>query len=234
MTLNELAAELLKYLVAFRTKVALKVPQIAAVVAADLEAIVITMDGDAKNDPSVRACYKGMRRTIVIAADGIVCSSDWDAALQYRTEHLLERKLYPAKGGPSPASDQQMAGEQFYQGLSRLPLDATEEREFYMTALAIGFKGDLASQPGERLKHRQDLYAKLCQDRKDLPKKLTEDVTPAAYEHLDDRDCTVPPLARWSRYAIVLAGVVVFLLIVTHVVYAIQKHSIHNVVEALP
>ncbi|MBN2490928.1 MAG: DotU family type IV/VI secretion system protein [Planctomycetes bacterium] len=219
MTLTELVSELFLYLVVFRRKVAARADLQVTGVAHDLEMIVDRMDKNAEEDPAVAERYRRMRKVLVAVADGLVAGSEWEHALDYRTSCLLENRYYQSNEG----------GDFFYDELQRLAADRLEEREIFFTALALGFQGRLARQADKRMDEKRKLY-------RGLPGKLVdagEKVTPQAYEHTDRRDCTIPPVARFGRYAILLAGILLFFLILGRVVYRTQKATIGETVNSL-
>jgi type IV/VI secretion system ImpK/VasF family protein len=219
MTLTELAAELFLYLVVFRRKVAARADLRVENVAHDLEMIVSRMDRRAEEDPVLADRYQRMRKVLVTIADGLVAGSDWDHALDYRAGHLLENRYYQSSEG----------GDSFFDELQKLPADRVEEREIFFTALALGFQGRLARQPEKRMDEKRKLFRGLPGKPVDAAEKLT----PQAYDHTDGRDCTIPPVARFGRYAIILAGILLFLLILGRIVYHTQKASIEEKVEGL-
>jgi len=219
MTLTGLVSELFIYLVVFRRKVAAKADLRLEDLANDLEMIFARMDKRADEDPALAERYHRMRRVLVAVADGIISGSDWEYALDYRTGHLLENKYFQSSEG----------GDYFYDELQKLSAEQAEEREIFFSALALGFQGRLARQPEKRADEKHKLY-------RGLPGKLVdanEKVTAQAYEHTDERDCTVPPVARFGRYAIILAGILLFLLILGRIVYHTQKDSIEDKVDGL-
>ena len=133
---------------------------------------------------------------------------------------LLENKYYQTNKG----------GDYFFDELNTLPAEAMEEREIFFTALALGFQGRHAHQPEIRMDLKKKLY-------RGLPEKVVdaaERLTPSAYEHTDERDCTVPPVARFGRYAIMLAGILLFFLLLGRTIYHSQKNEIEDMVKSLP
>lgn len=224
MTLSELASELFIYLVVFRRKVAKRLPMSVEPIANDLELIFARMDKKAREDPALSERYESavgssnrrvsVRKALAIVTDGLVIGSDWDKALDYRSDHLLENRLYKSNEG----------GELFYEWLTSLPAHDAEAREIGFTALALGFQGRHARQPEVRLEMKRKLYSS-------LPERIleaSEKVTPQAYQFTDDRDCTVPPVVPLLRYAVILVGLVVFLVILGNSLYNQQKSAIED------
>jgi type IV/VI secretion system ImpK/VasF family protein len=213
MSLRDLVSELFLYLVVFRRKARNKEPLRLETVANDLERIFSRMDQRAAQDPMLDHKYQRLRKVLVAIADGIVSGSDWDLALDYRTAYLLENRFYQTTTG----------GDYFYDELAKLGAEEADAREVYFLALALGFQGRLARQPEERLEMKQRLYRGLSGAIVDKEK-----VTPQAYEHTDERDCSVAPVARFGRYAIILAGMLTFFLLTGVIVYNTMKRDINR------
>ncbi len=219
MTLSDVTSELFIYLVVFRRKLAEKVPVSIESVAHDLELIFARVDQKAAADPVLSQRYPAVRKILAIIADGIIVGSDWEFALDYRLNHLLENKFYKSNEG----------GDRFFDDLNKLSGDEADLREVYFTALALGFQGRYSHQPEIRMDLKKKLYLSLPQRVLDSADK----VTPKSYEYIDSRDCTVPPVVRLSRYAIVFAGIILFFLILGRLVYKQQTTEIDETIASM-
>ena len=219
MTISELVSELFIFLVVFRRKVAEKVPMTVDSIANDLEMVFARMDQKAAEDAAVSPTYSAARKVLVVIADGIISGSNWDKALDYRSARLLENKFYQSNVG----------GDLFYEEVQKLGEGDAALREVCFTGLSLGFQGRLARQPESRKEIRKKLYAS-------LPQRIVnpnEKVTPRSYEHIDERDCTVPPVRRLSTYAIILAGIFAFVLLSGKIIYNEQTSQVSKTAEDL-
>jgi type IV/VI secretion system ImpK/VasF family protein len=214
MTIVELTSELFLFLVVFRRKVTENVAMSVDSVANDLEMVFARMDKKAAEDAALSPKYAAQRKILVIIADGIIAGSDWDKALDYRSARLLEHKFYQSNVG----------GDLFYEEVNKVAEGDSEAREIFFTALSLGFQGRLARQPDLRKELRRKLYNSLS--RRIV--NANEKITPRSYEHLDERDCTIPPARRLSTYAILLVGIFTFVFFLGKYIYSQQISEIQN------
>jgi len=194
-TLFQLASDLFLFLVTFRRKIRKGVSIHSSEVRSRLETIFAEQEAVARSDPSLSALYEKAKYPLVVLADEILLTCDWEFASEWEAQTMEERYF-----------GSRIAGDEFFYIVDRLRDDETELAQILYTCLCMGFRGRYRQDSEELRTLRNRLY-------RQIPEYMagrTEKLCPEAYHVSEGSTAGLTPLVNLARVAIVC---VVFLIV---------------------
>ncbi len=193
MTLFEVTKELFSYLVLFRERVQSAAPPKLEEVRREIDDIFASMEAKVTRQPSLAPAYRQVHYALIAFADEVILSSGWKYARQWEKE-LLEQKFFGTN----------VAGDRFFELVSRLDEAPREVVAIYYFCLALGFRGHF-SPDDERLQSlKAGLLAKLQRGKSDAADILIRQ----GYFISPPRTGPAGRLWRWRAPLIVFAAVI--------------------------
>jgi len=171
----------------------------------------------AERHPRVCELYQKAEYLLVVTADGVILTSEWPGRERWS---LLEAEFYGTNVG----------GEVFFEKLRNDPAFKDEALlEIFYLCLSVGFAGKYYGNPAELAEIRHDLFLRL----KDVPRDLSEQVTPKVYQETLGEDFTSMPVINALRLGIVLLGLLLLLSVGAYVLYVVNTGAIAEDAKSL-
>lgn len=153
------------------------------------------LEENSKGDPRLSAQYKKVEMPLIFFVDSMIAESALPLAPQWHKNRLAYER-------------NELAGdEKFFdlldETLAEPGAEADERLMIFYTCLGLGFTGWYAGQP-EYLRQKMNVLAKRLEAS--IDRQQTAQLTPEAYEHLDERDLVAPPGVKLMTLGIVFAG----------------------------
>lgn len=165
--------------------------------------LVEDQEGELRAHPELKKTYEKARYPIVALADEVALNTKWRGQEEWEDE-LLEQHFF----GTS------IAGEEFFERLKEVRPEDDQLAEIYFICLSLGFRGRYRSRPEERQELQQRLYSQIP----DRITKKSDLLSPGVYDQNVERDMTKLPVVSAARYAVILAGAMIFAMVSAHVV----------------
>lgn len=219
MTLFELASDLFLFLVTFRRKIRKGIPVDLSEVRNRLEAIFADQEAAARSDPSLAALYERAKYPLIVLADEVVLTCDWEQASVWASQTLEERYF-----------GTQIAGDQFFVLIDELRDDEPEVAQILYTCLCLGFRGRYREDAQELQSLRSRLYRQIPDHMASHGKKLCPD----AYRVEEGGTGGLRPLVNLVRVAIVCVVFIIVYLVVSQLLWNQVTRTIAEVAASLP
>lgn len=217
--LFRLATPLFLFLVSFRRKVTKGFPVSDTMVKSELEEIFARMEREARQDPRLDALYARAKYPLVVLADEVLLSCEWQHAETWQRQHLLEQVYFQSNIG----------GDKLFQIASELRYDDVEMASILYTAICLGARGTYHRKPEKLAEIKAKLYRQLSEYLADVQKQIT----PEAY-HVSARQAVkVSPAVTLARVAIVTVGIVVLYFLISRGLWAGLVSDLRGVVAGL-
>ena len=196
-TLTEVCSPVFLHLVSFRRN--------SATSGVGLEELKASLRNDldrarssCAEDPRLRPLFERIWYALVVTADQIVLSSQWQHRPAWSMD-LLEMHYFKSSEG----------GKKFYHLVSEVLNDPTEQAaslaELLFTCMALGFQGELLGERGELESRRRQLFEKAR-----LPGKLGPVLTPDSYERNKVGEVATLPTVGIMRLVLVALAAILF------------------------
>lgn len=111
------------------------------------------------------------RFALIAWADEVILKTSWPGHAEWLREPLQMRMLHTNRGG-----------DLFFEHLAKLRPEQVAAREIYFLTLALGFEGQLQSQPQDRQRLIHDQYRLMSAGGRALETRSETHLAPAAYE----------------------------------------------------
>lgn len=163
----------------------------------------------ASRDGELYKLYEKAQYLLVVTADGLILNSEWPQRFGW---NLLEAELYGTNIG----------GEEFFQRMKDPAYKHPQLLEIFFLCLSVGFSGKYLGHADELAEIRQDLFLRLS----DVPRDLTEKITPQSYEETLSRDFTSMPVVNVLQLTAILGGIIVLLIALSWAFYSSEVGNI--------
>jgi type IV/VI secretion system ImpK/VasF family protein len=163
----------------------------------------------ASRDGDLFKLYQKAQYLLAVVVDGLILNSEWPQRYGW---NLLEAELYGTHIG----------GEEFFERMKDAAYKDSQMLEIFYLSLAVGFQGKYVGNPEELAEIRQDLFLRLG----NVPRDLTERITPQAYEENIETDHTSMPVVNILQFGAVLLGIIVIIVIGSTVLYDVKVGEI--------
>ncbi|HNX51428.1 MAG TPA: DotU family type IV/VI secretion system protein [Thermoanaerobaculaceae bacterium] len=217
--LFRLATPLFLFLVSLRRKVTKGFPVSDTMVKSELEEIFARMEREARQDPRLDALYARAKYPLVVLADEVLLSCEWQHAETWQRQHLLEQAYFQSNIG----------GDKLFQIASELRYDDVEMASILYTAICLGARGTYHRKPEKLAEIKAKLYRQLSEYLAEVQKQIT----PEAYHVSARKAVKVSPAVTLARVAIVAVGIVVLYFLISRGLWAGLVSDLRGVVAGL-
>jgi type IV/VI secretion system ImpK/VasF family protein len=217
--LFRLATPLFLFLVSFRRKVTKGFPVSDTMVKSELEEIFARMEREARQDPRLDALYARAKYPLVVLADEVLLSCEWQHTEVWQRQHLLEQAYFQSNIG----------GDKLFQIASELRYDDVEMASILYTAICLGARGTYHRKPEKLAEIKAKLYRQLSEYLAEVQKQITPD----AYHVSARKAVKVSPAVTLARVAIVAVGIVVLYFLISRGLWAGLVSDLRGVVSSL-
>jgi len=217
MELYDVSAELFLYLVTFRRRVRRGNPVDEEEVRSRLTTIFARQQKLADSDTRLAHMYERIRYALVVFADEIVLTSEWEHADSW-SQNLLEQKYF----------DTSIGGERFFEIVDSIHETEGEIAQVLSICLSLGFRGKFP-EDSEQLRSYRSRLLRMIPDR--MPTDQTK-ITPEAY-HAEEGEPKGSPVVNLVRVAIACGVFVVMYLVVSQLLWHDAVGAIRKMAEAL-
>ncbi len=199
--LFRLATPLFLYLVSFRRKVQKGFQVSESMVESDLAEIFGRMEREARSDPRLDSLYDKARYPLVVLADEVLLSCEWEHAASWQSSHLLEEKYFKSNIG----------GDKIFNIASELRYEDVEMAAILFTTITLGVRGTYHRKP-EKL---AEIKSKLFRQMSEYLADVRGQITPDAYYVDAKKTRKVSPAVTLARILIVGVGFVILYFVIT-------------------
>jgi type IV/VI secretion system ImpK/VasF family protein len=217
--LFRLATPLFLYLVSFRRKVQKGFQVSEGMVESDLAEIFGRMEREARTDPRLDSLYDKAKYPLVVLADEVLLSCDWEHAASWQKDHLLEEKYFKSNIG----------GDKIFNIASELRYEDVEMAAMLFTCITLGVRGTYHRKPEKLAEIKSKLYRQMSEYLADVRTQITPD----AYRVDTRKSRRISPAVTLARIVIGGALVVFLYVIITQGVWFTLVSDLRELVGKL-
>lgn len=216
LQLGDICSKTFLFLTSFRQR-ADSTDMSAEEAALALQAVWREEEAEARHSADLYTSYERAKYLLVVCADELMRTAPgWSGAALWPSQETV---MFGTSIG----------GERFFELMEDPAYRQPEMSEVFFQCLALGFQGTHAGD-GKTL---TDIRRKLRYSLQDVPKDLSERLTPGAYAETQDDDLTAMPVASSLRLFVVLLGIVMTLGLLAKVAYATSVSRLIDKTDAI-